>query len=377
MNSLPQKLQLKLNERKTSNAYRNLPKPFHTGVDFISNDYLGIAKDNSVSNKAFEIIKDYDIYSNGATGSRLISGNHKLYNHLEKLLVSHYQSDAAIVYNSGYDANIGFFSSVPQRNDLVLYDELIHASIRDGISMGHSRAIKFKHNSTEDLESKLKSQTHRNDTIYIVTESVFSMDGDSPDLKKIINVSTKFNAKLIVDEAHAIGVMGNQYKGMISPRDCFAKIITFGKAIGTHGAAILCREDLKAFLVNFSRPFIYTTALPPHTTASIIAAHGNLNESGKVKLLKKNITLFKNYLKELDLSPLFIASDSAIQSCIIMGNKKVKLIADKLQNSGYNVKPILSPTVPLGQERLRFCLHSFNTEAEIKEVLHQLAIFVK
>lgn len=376
MKSLPKKLEEKLNIRKSTNALRSLPKDTIKKVDFISNDYLGLAKSEILFEKTHQILLANNLKHNGSTGSRLISGNHKLYKDLEYQLSQFYDSQDALVYNSGYNANIGLFASVPQRNDIVLFDEFIHASIRDGISMGIAKHFKFKHNSIEDLERKLNKFANQFENLYVVTESVFSMDGDSPDIKKLISSCKKHKARLIIDEAHAVGIMGENFNGLVAAEKCFAKIVTFGKALGTHGAAILCRTDLKEYLVNFSRSFIYTTALSPHTIASIKVAHESLDNK-KIDSLTRNIKYFKSLTSKLNLQDLFISSNSAIQSCIIKGNDNVKIIANKLMSQGFDVKAILHPTVPKNEERLRFCIHSFNTKTEIDALLQQLTIFVK
>ncbi|MEW4923286.1 pyridoxal phosphate-dependent aminotransferase family protein [Algibacter sp. 2305UL17-15] len=394
----PKKLQQKLEERKANNALRQLGTQNNL-VDFSSNDYLGFSKKKTIFNSAHEFLKECDITNNGATGSRLLSGNHKLYNIVEDILANFHNSESALVFNSGYDANIGFFSSVPQRGDIILYDEYIHASIRDGINMSNAKAYKFKHNDLENLQLKCQTERSRSPLdaeIYIVTESVFSMDGDSPDLVKLSEISKKHNAHLIVDEAHAIGVFGKKGEGLVQnlklEQDIFARIITFGKGLGCHGAAILGSNSLKEYLINFSRSFIYTTALPPHSLATIHAAYNELVVTDNKSELQQNIKFFKSEIEKLNFSvfpsgemsvPIaigrqwgFIESHSAIHCCIIPGNENVKSIAKKLQDNGFNVKPILSPTVPKDQERLRFCLHSYNSEKQISEVLRTLANFV-
>lgn len=376
MKSLPKKLEEKLNIRKSTNALRFLPKDTNKKIDFISNDYLGLGQCEILFEKTHQILLVNNLKHNGSTGSRLISGNHKLYKELENQLSQFYKSHDALVYNSGYNANIGLFASVPQRNDIVLFDEFIHASIRDGISMGIAKHYKFIHNSMEDLERKLNKFANQYENIYVVTESVFSMDGDSPDINRLVSSCIKHKARLIIDEAHAIGVMGENFSGLVDAEKCFAKIVTFGKALGTHGAAILSRTDLKQYLVNFSRSFIYTTALSPHTIASIKVAHESL-DTKKIDSLTKNIKYFKSLTNKLNIQDLFISSNSAIQSCIISGNDNVKTIANNLISHGFDVKAILHPTVPKNEERLRFCIHSFNTEKEIDALLQQLTIFIK
>ena len=387
MNKLPRKLKTKLEKRQNENAFRQLGKSNHL-IDFSSNDYLGFSKSETIFKNTQELLEAHNSKQNGATGSRLLSGNHKLYQIVEQQISTFHNSETALVFNSGYDANLGFFSCVPQRNDIILYDEYCHASIRDGITMSKSKSFKFKHNDLEDLESHLKrvrivSEPYQD--IYIVTESVFSMDGDSPDLTTISQITKKHKANLIIDEAHAIGIFGKHGNGLINELNLehfvFARIITFGKAIGAHGAAILCSQDLKDFLINFSRPLIYTTALPPHSLATIKASFDELEiqktiEASQIKILHSNIIIFQSELERLNLQELFIESYSAIHCCIISGNENAKRIAQELQNHGFDVKAILSPTVPKGKERLRLCLHSYNSSAEITKILELLATFV-
>ncbi|WP_370477148.1 aminotransferase class I/II-fold pyridoxal phosphate-dependent enzyme [Tamlana flava] len=377
----PKKLQRKLDNRKVDNAFRELGTPSNL-VDFSSNDYLGFSKSENIFKIAHLFLVENNIKQNGATGSRLLSGNHNLYHLVETELCRFHNSKAALIFNSGYDANIGFFSSVPQRGDIIFYDELIHASIRDGISMSHAKSYKFKHNDLEELERKCQVERNRSPletNIYIVTESVFSMDGDSPNLTKLSELCEKHQAYLVVDEAHSVGVFDNNRAGLIQQlkleHDVFARIITFGKALGCHGAAILGDESLKQFLVNFSRSFIYTTALPPHSLATMYSAYKELSKTKKISKLQENIIFFKVEIAHKNLKNLFIESNSAIHCCIISGNEYVKTIAKKIQEKGFDVKPILSPTVPKGQERLRFCLHAFNSKKEISEVLQLLANF--
>lgn len=383
MDRFPKKLISKLLDREAKDTLRALPE-ISGAVDFSSNDYLGLAQNETVFHRASKILSERQFFQNGSTGSRLLSGNNKLYSELEEMIADFHGVEAALVFNSGYDANMGFFASVPQRGDFVFYDELIHASIRDGIVMGNAKSYKFKHNDLEDLGAKvslsLRAQSRSRDCeIYVVTESVFSMDGNTPDLKAFTDFCEKNNCRLVVDEAHAVGVFGAHGRGLLHESGLhgkvFAGIVTFGKAMGCHGAAILGSKALKSYLVNFARSFIYTTAMPPHSLATILAAyHFSMTPIGleKRRKLIENIQHFNLLLKTLNLEPFFIPSNSAVHCCILPGNKKVKGIAKKLGENGFVVKPILSPTVPEGQERLRFCLHSFNTKKEISRVLKLL-----
>lgn len=389
---LPKKLQAKLDTRKENQSLRQLPTANNL-IDFSSNDYLGLAKNEAVYFRAGEILKEHHLLQNGATGSRLLSGNHALYEMAEQLIAKTHKSEAALLFNSGYDANLGFFSCVPQRGDLILYDEFIHASIRDGIQMSRAKAYKFKHNDLKDLELKCQAERSRSpvdSVIYIVTESVFSMDGDSPDLKAFATLAKTYNAYLIVDEAHAVGVLGKNGLGLVQElgfqEEVFARLVTFGKALGCHGAAVLGSAELKSFLVNFARSFIYTTALPPHAIATVIAVYekkiipsATKEQLGELQKLRQNIQTFNLQLSTCNpaspagkLQPFFLPSDSAIHSAIISGNERTRSLSRKLKNAGFDVKPILSPTVAAGKERLRFCLHSFNTEKQICDVLNLL-----
>ncbi|MEM9648407.1 MAG: aminotransferase class I/II-fold pyridoxal phosphate-dependent enzyme [Bacteroidota bacterium] len=380
MGELPEKLRLRLDDRSEANALRSLPKHENL-VDFSSNDYLGISGEGIIQTRAIEILKEQHVERSGSTGSRLLTGNHGLFTALETFLTKHHNAESALVFNSGYDANIGFFSSVPQRNDFVFYDELIHASIRDGIKMGLAKGYKFAHNNLLDLHRKIENTFRKNPDkgieIYIVTESVFSMDGDTPDLTALAKFCADNGYHLVVDEAHATGVHGegtDMVKQIGLEEAVFARIITFGKALGCHGAAILGSQELKTYLVNFARSLIYTTALSPHSVAVVLATYQFLEDKGfeKRAALQENIRYFNKLTEELGIQELFMDGNAAIQCLVSSGNQQVKVLSERLRKGGYNVKPILSPTVEKGKERLRFCLHAHNTKQEIDGVLNEV-----
>ncbi|WP_129750354.1 aminotransferase class I/II-fold pyridoxal phosphate-dependent enzyme [Flavobacterium beibuense] len=376
MKSLPKSLIAKLQQRTEANALRSLPVA-NGLVDFSSNDYLGFSQSAEIFQQAHQYLLDANIISNGSTGSRLITGNHNLYKVTEDFIARFHNSPSALIFNSGYDANVGFFSSVPQKEDIVLYDEYIHASIRDGLRLSNAKAFKFRHNDLNHLENLLKRYSAIEGEVYVVTESVFSMDGDTPDLVKLVAVAEEYNSRLVIDEAHALGMFGAKGEGLVQELNLqdrvFARIMTFGKGLGCHGAAVLGDEELRTYLVNFARSFIYTTALPPHSLAVILTAYKHLENGTKAKKQLRNIiTFFNKELERLAFNDVFIFSESAIHCAIIPGNNRVKQIAEYLQQNGFNVKPILSPTVPQGQERLRFCLHSFTTRESITRFLNLL-----
>lgn len=356
-------LKRRLEERRSADACRQLA-PDNKLIDFCSNDYLGFARSAVLKQKTDEEIIKSGLLFNGSTGSRLLSGNSAYAENLEHEIAALHKSESGLIFNSGYDANIGLFSSVPQRGDTVIHDELAHASIIDGARLSYASRYVFKHNDLNSLEQKLK---HAKGNCYVAIESVYSMDGDTPPIEDIIDVTEKYNAHLIVDEAHAVGLFSYGIINRLNLQDrIFARIVTFGKALGCHGAIVLGSDLLKNYLVNFARSFIYTTASPPHQLASVKMAYRLLQESAdEAEMLKDNIKLFKQQMN-INAAALLIGSESAIQ-CIVFGsNEKAKSAAAYLQKAGLDVRPILSPTVPEGSERIRICLHSFNTEKEIR-----------
>jgi len=301
-------------------------------------------------------------YLNGSTGSRLLSGNLTYTEDLEQQIAKFHNAEAGLTFNSGYDANLGLFSSLPQRGDTIITDELIHASVIDGARLSYANRYTFKHNDLESLKAKLQ-QAKGN--CYVVIESVYSMDGDIPPITEILNLTEKYHAALIVDEAHAVGLY---QRGLICElgleQRVFARVVTFGKALGCHGAIVLGSNNLREYLVNFARSFIYTTAAAVHQVASVKMAYDLLGQSEEsIADLKHNIQLFRQKLSNTAF-PL-IESDSAIQCLLLNSNESAKKAAAQLQNAVLDVRAILSPTVPVGKERIRICLHSYNTAAEI------------
>lgn len=338
-------------------------------TDFCSNDYLGFARSADLQSFVQAEINRHTFSLTGSTGSRLISGNDSFTEDLEKFISGFHQAEAALIFNSGYDANVGFFSSLPQRGDTIITDELIHASIIDGARLSFASRYSFKHNDLNSLEEKLKIAKGR---IFIAVESVYSMDGDTAPLQQIVILAEKYSAALIVDEAHAVGIFGEQGQGLVHQLGLqdriFARIITFGKALGCHGAAVLGSQALRAYLINFARSFIYTTAASPLSHISIYSAYKYLMKNNFKRDIESKIAVFKEAAGQL--LELFINSESTIQSLLVEGNQKAKQLETALQDAGFAVRAVLPPTVPEGKERLRFCLHTFNSENEIKLLLN-------
>jgi 8-amino-7-oxononanoate synthase len=353
----------KLAERKEQDALRQLRLPAGQ-TDFCSNDYLGIVHDRLIE-QCFEQAPIH--WSHGATGSRLLAGHSALAAETEQLLAAFHEAETALLFNSGYDANLGLLSAVPQRGDTILYDQLSHASLRDGIRLSFAQAFPFLHNNMEELEKKLKEATGN---IFVVTESVFSMDGDTCPLETLVSLCAQYGAHLIVDEAHATGIIGERGEGLVQLKGlqetCFARIHTFGKAAGVHGAAILGSQHLQQYLINFARPFMYTTALPPASLKAISFSYGLFPDLHKERThLQALIRQFRTATLPFETLP----SETPIQVVVIPGNTAVKAMAHRLQEQGMDVRPILYPTVPRNRERLRIVLHAFNTTEEVGRLI--------
>ena len=307
--------------------------------------------------------------AHGSTGSRLLAGNYPLIEETEKEIASFHKAETALIFNSGYDANFGLLACVAGKGDLILYDKLSHASLRDGIRQSFADSYSFAHNNPGDLEKKLKN---KKGNCFVLTESVFSMDGDMAPLADLASLCRQFNAHLIVDEAHATGFIGKRGEGLVQDLelqdDCFARIHTFGKALGCHGAAILGSQTLRDYLINFCRPFIYSTAIPPVSVAAIKASYKIFPELNKEReKIRHLISLFNH--------PGFKKSVTPIQCFVIPGNNKVKQVANQLLDNNLDVRPILYPTVPLGEERLRIALHSYNTVEETEKLISILSVY--
>lgn len=354
--NLPDQLSHKLREIQESGLFREL-LPQKKGVDLYSNDYLGWANTN-------ELDTIPDNLCHGSTGSRLLSGNAPEAVQLEKRIAESHGFEEALLFNSGYTANLGLLSCIANKHDTFILDELVHASILDGVRLSPAKKFTFQHNNLQSLEKKLKVAEGN---VFVVVESLYSMNGDFAPIEEILSCCEKYGAFLIVDEAHAIGVWGKSGKGLVCDLQVqsrvFACVYTFGKAIGLHGAAVCGAKQLKDFLVNFSRPFIYTTAPSPQTCGQLLAAYRTL-ENHRPNALFGLISYFQNKTKAQQRWK-FIDSKSQIQGVFVHGNQEVLRLANFLEENGLLVKAIRHPTVKMGEERIRICLHDFNTPTEI------------
>ena len=368
-----QRIQEALSRREVNGRLRKLSS-IELPVDFSSNDYLGLSRSAWMQKK----IEDFNIDhpAVGSTGSRLLSGNNSLAEETELILADFFHSETALVYNSGYDANTGLLSTVIRPEDVVLYDKAIHASMHQGIKLSGAESISFSHNDLEDLGVKMAAVEQEEATKWLLIESYYSMDGDQAPLKEMCQLAKHYQFKIIVDEAHAVGCFGPNGKGLAAEygleEKIFARVVTFGKGLGVHGAAVLGSSDLKKYLINFSKAFIYTTALPPHSFYSIQAGIEFLKHFPRAQSrLQKNIDYFKE--KCIDLKQ--ISGTGPVFSFIIPGEIAVKDAAKILQAKGMDVRAIVAPTVEKGKERLRISMHSFNTSEEIDSLTKLLKTF--
>ncbi len=374
MNPLEQLLATKLKEREANGNLRSLSIA-GSEADFFSNDYLGLAS-TGLLNKLIQ-----DTYTEaggtGSTGSRLLSGNNTEVEALENTIATHHGAQAALVYNSGYDANIGLIAAIGHRHTTILYDELCHASIIDGVRLSQTQnTFKFRHNDIADLSEKLQRHSEKGPLI-VITESVFSMDGDTAHLELIAPLCSAYNAQLIVDEAHATGVFGNRGAGLVCALglqdQVFARVHTFGKALGCHGAVVVGSATLRQYLINYSRSFIYTTALPVHSIRAIACAYQHLaSPVYTAQPLHDLIAYFRHSSNQRNITG-FVDSNSPVQAYITGSNESANHLAAQLLSAGLQIKAIRSPTVPKGSERLRMCLHTFNTHEQIDILMKVLS----
>jgi len=354
-----------LRKRGAARNLRTLKFPKKQLVDFSSNDYLGLAKSTQLKNAIVHQYLEHQS-TNGSTGSRLLTGNTELIVATEKFLSNLFDAESSLLFSSGYMANLAFFSTIPQKSDTILYDELSHACIKDGMRLSLAKRIPFRHNDLDDLNKKIIKSTGN---LYIACESVYSMDGDIAPLAELAALCQKHGAHLVVDEAHSTGIWGKSGQGLVYElglqEHVFAVIHTFGKAMGIHGASISGSEKLTTFMINFARPFIYTTAPSDFEVISIRTAFDYLGQHPE-----KQANLFhkiKDFEKQYES-----ATSTAIQTVTVGGNEKTIQLSKRLMDAGFDIRPILSPTVKKGNERLRICLHNYNSEEEITNLIKHL-----
>jgi 8-amino-7-oxononanoate synthase len=338
-------------------------------VNLSSNDYLGLGANPTLWNRFLkaQANRSSDYFPGSACSSRLLTGNHSTYAQLESKLASLYQCEAALVFNSGYHANIGILPALTTGKDLILADKLVHASLIDGIRLSSAKCIRYPHNNLSRLESILEKERSNYEHVFIVTESIFSMDGDLADLKRLVFLKNKYQAFLYVDEAHALGVRGESGLGCIEEQGLLGQIEllvgTFGKAIASQGAFVATNSIFKEYLINTMRSFIFTTGLPPWSVSWTLYVMEHLADMKSERTHLANISsLLRTELRTLNLET---AGESHIIPILIRDLQKVLTLSEFLCESGFFVLPIRTPTVPVGTERLRISLTAAISETQI------------
>lgn len=340
-------------------------------IDLSSNDYLGLSSHPYLKNIGMEAIKKF---GSGVCASRLLSGEIELFGILEKRLADLKQKESALVFNSGYQANLGIISSLCGKGDIVFSDRLNHASIVDGILLSGAKLIRFNHNDAKHLEGLLKKYRTEFRTSLIITESVFSMDGDIAPIKLIVELKKKHNSMLMVDEAHATGVFGERGAGIVNAYKLNADVDiimgTFGKALGSFGAYLACSKLIRDFFINTCRGLIYSTALPPAVIASNIAAIDIMER----EVFRRQVLLEKaEYLrKQLKARGFNVLGNSQIVPVVIGDGAKTVLISERLREKGYWALPIRPPTVPEGSSRIRFSLNYYHRKSMLKQLAEDM-----
>lgn len=340
-------------------------------LNLSSNDYLGLAVDTDLCRDFYRTVMTdlkeggqaedlIDRFGLGASSSRLLTGNSYLYESLESAISKWYGAESSLIFNSGYHANVGMIQALAGKNDLVLSDSLNHASIIDGIRLGRAACRVYHHNDLAHLESLLDEHGKAYEKVWIITESLFSMDGDRADLKALVDLKEKYQAYLYVDEAHSVGLFGASGQGLCYEAGLHHKVDvvlgTFGKALASHGAYAVTRPVIHSYLVNNARSLIFSTALPP------VAVSWNLYIVEQMKYLdsqrKKLQKVAGEFRKELADQGLVIAGDSHIIPVITKSNRKTVEVSEKLFEQGFLAFPIRPPSVPKGNSRIRFSLTS-------------------
>ena len=373
-------LENRLNQARSRSQYRKLSK--NCSIDFHSNDYLGFATDPDFQELLRKSILAYSGNVSGSTGSRLISGNYELLEKVEKKLADFSKSQDSVFFPTGYQANTALFSSLIHKDDIVISDELNHASIIDGIKLSKGKVKVFKHNDLTSLEEKLIESSNCSGQIFVVCEGLYSMEGHFAHLCKIVDLSKKYNAHLIVDESHTTGVYGSGLVNHLGLRECvFCTIHTAGKSFGCSGAWVACNQKLKDYLVNFSRGLIFSTAPSPLQLISVEAAlfyYKSVGEKRSQKLLEMANKLRSYFSSSLENSTIQVIGNASPIIPIILGsNKAVLKSKDLFEKYDISVGAIRYPTVPRGQERIRICIHSSNTQIEIERLVSVFNLITK
>lgn len=371
--------QQQLAQLKAANQYRTIPQLIHQGryierdnrlmLNLSSNDYLGLAS-NEALRQAFFHQYGEALPALTTSSSRLLTGNFPIYQDLEQLIARRFGRESALLFNSGYHANLGILPALTTSKSLILADKLVHASMIDGIRLSQCQFFRYRHNDYAHLAQLLEKNAGKFDRTFIVTESVFSMDGDVADLKKLVQLKKQFpHTYLYVDEAHAIGVYGEKGLGIAEQSGTIAEIDllvgTFGKALASMGAYLVCDELLKEVLINQMRPLIFSTALPP---LNVAWSHFLFERLAQFSKARQHLAELSAFLRsEVAKKTANMPSSTCIVPYILGDNEATLAKARQLQHAGYYCLPIRPPTVPKGTSRIRLSLTADMTKEEVMQ----------
>ena len=368
-----------LEQLSAQNQYRSIPDLVHQGryitrenrkmLNMSSNDYLGLASNENLRQSFLQQYGN-NFPSFTSSSSRLLTGNFPVYTDLEQLIARRFQRESALVFNSGYHANLGILPALTTTKSLILADKLVHASMIDGIRLSQCEFFRYRHNDYEHLKSLLEKNAGKFDRTFIVTESVFSMDGDVADLKHLVQLKKQFpDTYLYVDEAHAIGVYGKNGLGIAERANVIADIDllvgTFGKALASMGAYVVCDQILKECLINQMRPLIFSTALPPFNVAWTYFIFERLPQLSKERMHLDRLSAFLR--QEVEHRTQIMPSQTCIVPYILGENDATLAKAKDLQAKGYYCLPIRPPTVPKGTSSIRLSMTADMTIDEVKQ----------
>ncbi|WP_066629817.1 aminotransferase class I/II-fold pyridoxal phosphate-dependent enzyme [Labilibacter marinus] len=347
-------------------------------LNLSSNDYLGLATNAQLKQDFMhQLAENPSWLFFGSGSSRLLTGNTSLYDEMETALKNWYKSEAALYFNSGYHANTGLLPALSEKKDLILSDKYCHASIIDGIRLSNAEHVRYRHADYDHLESILEKRRHLHQHVFIVSESIFSMDGDAADLKRLVAIKEKYNAILYVDEAHAVGAMGQTGLGLCEQQGVTSKIDiligTMGKAMASVGAYAILNDTLKQVLVNKARTLIFTTALPSVNMAwskYIIDKMPSFNNERES--LQKLVSYCNGKAKELGFEP----SGGFILPFVVGENDVAVQLAEHLQRKGFLIFPIRPPTVPKGTARLRMSLTANLKIEDVDMAMEEIESFI-
>ena len=356
----------------------------YEGKDFISNDYLGLTTDLSFHKILKEAVAQFDGTLSGSGGSRLLGGHKKFYEKVEERLAHFSQAESALFVSSGYQTNLALFSCLASKGDIFLSDQYNHASLVDGMRLSQGEKIIYKHNDTEDLATCLRECGERYKNIFIVCESIYSMEGTPTPLSKISELAEQYGAKLIVDESHATGLFGSEGSGLINElglrEQVLCTIHTAGKALGVAGAWIAGSDLLKQYLIHFSRGIIYSTAPSPVQFLFVDESIRYLNKViERSKAVLRGSDVMREKLKKAFYNyPVgIIGQNSPIIPIVLGDNQKVVNVSLRLREKGFAVAGVRYPTVPEGSARLRISMNYNNVGNPSEDLLNHLIPSIK